>query len=304
MLYADDRPTSVEIAGKEITGVRSVVVLDSRRVQITHDSGIGKYPTQSVPQDFLARWGINSEIQRQQEASIKLRKQQAQKAGSRATYDEIKAGADRMERELSWTKGPDIEVIKTLIPSMRGYVKAYESGNKAWAESAYAVLCDAWDKRVGEKPVYGYEYNESLRDEVVKPVDFGMSADGDGFYVLVGEGDFSTLARISREEVADMIKAMGQGLEWIGQSEKQKLNTTRALGRWGGISLEFASKINGDISYFWLEVQGSSSPRHLMTQARIRLGVLNYQCLLTRMRQAGEKAGKQGRAGAGSYKLK
>lgn len=306
-------------------------------VEVIHKSGVASIPLSKLPEELQVKFGYDPQKVSQSIAAERAGQVERQKIAEKtAEVAKRKAEEDRMaeatrrakqtEEETKNTlaaryadamafiqmagsnldscKGDDRSVMKALIQTAEEFTAAYKTGDIQKAEVALKKMDEALNTVHETKPVYGYRYNEFLHDEVTVPVIFNMYSNNTGFYLQVGDGDFSTISPLEIKTIEDLAAGLQKSIEWTGQCIKQKLNTRKEVGNWGSISLEFVSEENGQHCYTWLKAKGPFGRDRLIEESTVKLTMLNVQCLLTRISHADKIVEKRIRVEGDSQKLK
>jgi hypothetical protein len=259
-------------------------------VTIYHKTGIATFPMEKLPPDVQKQLGSSPEKAAQYRVAEARRQTRLQLA---TQYARVKTFDDREAANIDRYKGFDRMTMEMLIAGGKTFIDAYESGDTEKAELAYKDANDAYRKVQETKPIFGYKYNELLGDEVTVPVVFNMYTDNSGFYLQVGDGDFSTVAPIEVGKIRDIVAGLKKALEWAAQSYKQRLNARKLIGDWGTVRLEFVSEQGGAYCYTWLQARGPFSKQSLVEETTVELNMLNVRCLAVRMGNARNIVGER-----------
>ena len=219
----------------------------------------------------------------------------AQQAAEKETtlteyYNSVKADLARSDSLLDQLIAPsDREIYRTFKPLNQAFVAAYERGDMAKAQKLYRTHNEAFQK-ILLLPIIGLAYNEFVKREIEKPIEFNLFKDSNRFYIAIGDGDFRTLAPIKVEHLVDMVEALAKGRKWIAQCRREHLDVTKEIGKWsnesGHIRFELVSSQKGEVCSVWLEAKGPYGKDRLLEETKVRLTVLNTARLLKHITNA------------------
>jgi hypothetical protein len=263
-------------------------------VSFRHSTGAASMPLEKLPPELQKKFGYDpqkaAEYRIAEQEARRKAEAQARQASQQREYAETRSAMERLKRNINWYIGDDRDVIERIIDLGDVFISALDAGDAEKTEAALRNLKEVWSKVIESKPVYGYQYNEFVRQEVTKPITFGLYTDSSAFYIAVGDGDFRTVATVPVEELLAMMEQLPKVFRWMDQCQKEHLETTKEVGRWGGVSFEFVSEKKGDLCYLWLAASGAWGKDRLLEESKVRLSMMNFQCLLNRIQKAPEIA--------------
>jgi len=206
-------------------------------------------------------------------------------------------------RKSTWPPS-DRELGETLSRAATVFLDAAKAGDTARATQELARFQTLLHQTLQNKKVIGLKFNEFMDRELEEEVRFGLYRDADRFYVELGTGSFRVLGDLSVEQLLDLLEAGLKARAWVSQCEEEKLETSKAIGKWGGVEMEFQATEGGAHSWVWLDVRGKVDTDRLLSHVRVRLSPLNFQCLLQRMVNARDLIEQRQREAANAAKLK
>lgn len=196
-------------------------------------------------------------------------------------FEEIRSEmADQIVRLSSETykSRSDQSTANELLRIYSEWIRSYDN-NPDDPIQAYKKLQQQGQQLFQSKQIVAYKYNEFLGAETVEPVVFDLFKDSDNFFFKVGDGDFSTIAPVSPEELLELINAIEKIQEWKQLCRREGLDTRKDVGRIGGISLEFVSREKGDNIYVWMTVKGPWAKDRMIEEQKVRLTPLNISAM-------------------------
>ena len=219
-------------------------------------------------------------------------------------YEQAQKSVARMKRNSSMFVGPDVDLGEQLIRDYEWFIREYESGDEKAKLAAYAVHTQTWTRVLENKPVYGYRYNEILKQETTVPITFNIYKDADSFYIKVGDGAFCTVASIPPDALLQLAKQLIKITEWSQKCVEQQLDAEKDAGSFGGVKLEFVSKNNAENIFVWLTARGAFAEDRLVEKQTVRLNMLNLKALFRRITKANELYNQREKARSNADKLK
>lgn len=141
---------------------------------------------------------------------------------------------------------------------------------------------------INTRPIYGFKYNEFLHRYTVTPVDFNIYKNNDGMYILVGDGQFCTVADIKPSEFGKFFDAANSFIRWSDQCADENLNVEKELLRTDTITMEFVSQDNADNQFIRVSVKGPLSRSSILASQDIIMTKMNFFALVSKMTKAGQ----------------
>jgi len=172
----------------------------------------------------------------------------------------------------------DRAACEELRPVYQKWLDTYET-DPGGALEAYNECCERVRDILVNKPIVGLRYNEFVGREVEVPIYFGLFKEGDRFYFRIGDGDFSTVTPMTVRELYDFHMALEKVGKWKQQCRRTRMNARKPVGRFGGMSLEFISKEEGDNIYVWLTAVGPWGRDRMVEEQTVRLTPLNITAM-------------------------
>lgn len=183
--------------------------------------------------------------------------------------------------------GDDVDASDKRVKALELLVKAYEAGDSnkiAQLESKFALLKDEQSKQ----DCSGYKYNEILKHVVATSVRFNLYSDGSDFYFRVGEGDFSTVATVKREDLPAFSESLARLETWVQTCRAEKLETKKPLCKVGTTTFTLITLSEGQMWTVLMEVEGTYRNEAMLTQQKVVLAPINFSRLAYQISNAKE----------------
>lgn len=216
----------------------------------------------------------------------KIQEQEAKKP--QIEYEYAKKYIVQMRQNINRFVGPDIGVARLLIASAEEFVRQYENGDEKTRLAAIATARQRVEKIMENKTVYGYKYNEFLKEETAIPIFFDLFKDMSRFYIKIGDGDICTVVPIDGEDMLGLYKQLIKIINWAQQCKDQKLDVNKDAGSFGGLKLTFVSEDKAESIYVWLRASGPFAEDRILEMQTVRMNMLNVNALRIRMEKAKE----------------
>jgi len=241
----------------------------------------------------------------QQESNVEQKENRSIKDGaSQSVYNDLKKIYERQKIVIKFIPSDDNNFYSDSINLLELYLKAYEEGNM---ESA-RIFFNRFDEKINDtlknKPVIAYKYNELIKKFLETEVTFGIYKNSDDFYLAIGDGAFKTVATLSVNNIMSIIQAYEKSMKWSVQCFDEKMEVTKPLGSFGGVSIEFDSKAEGGFVRYIFHIKGQMDSDRLLSEQTVWMTGLNFSCLINRMRNAPEMYEKHKKAQSNAEKLK
>ena len=273
--FADETNLVLTVDGVTYSNVTFGTVTPSS-VTIFFRTGVASIALEKLPPDVQKQLGYSPE------KIAELRTEEA-KARAAKLYANAKAFL-KCTSDVDSFKGEDRTFVEGAASVLKMYVERYETYGPA--DDELQTVIPAMDKTIKMfdlKPVFGYRYNEIVRDEVAVPIIFDMYSNSAQFYLRVGDGDFCTVAPIALGKIREIVAGLNKALEWAEQCRKEQLNAEKLVGDWSTVRLEFVSKDGGAHCFIWLRARGPFTKQSLLEDNTVKLNMLNIRCLAVRM---------------------
>lgn len=181
----------------------------------------------------------------------------------------------------------DQSTANELLRIYSEWIRSYDK-NPDKPVPAYKKLHQQGQKIFQSKQIVAYKYNEFLGAETEVPVEFNLFTDSDSFYFKVGDGDFSTVAPVSISDLLSLMDAIQKVQKWKQTCRRERMDTRKDVGRFGGISLEFISQDEGENIYVWMTAKGPWAKDRMIEEQRVRLTPLNISAVYFHIGRAKE----------------
>lgn len=204
-------------------------------------------------------------------------------------YENSQRSILRIKKNINKYVGADTSAAKLLIAIHEEFARIYNATTNQEARiSAHKKHTADLKALYEEKTIYGYKYNELLKDDVTVPISFNIYRDTDAFYIRVGDGSFSTIATIQVSVLGRLVQQLLKIGEWASKCIDEKMDVDKDAGTFGDIQMRFISKNGGDDVYVWLTAEGETAEGHLLQKQTVRLNMLNIHALTFHIAKAKE----------------
>ena len=223
---------------------------------------------------------------------------------SKVTYDSLKRLYERQKTVSEYVPDAEKLIYNDSMNLLDAYFKAFEEGNVEATRQLFERSNDKTKDLLKNKSIVAFRYNEIFKKMISSDVRFGIYKDSDEFYLAVGEDAFKTVSTLSVENILGILQAYEKAMKWLEQCYNEKMNVTKPLGNFGGVSIEFDSKDDGKFCRFVIHIKGQMTSDRLISEQTVWMTILNFSCLVDKMQNAPEMYQKHKKAKENAGKLK
>jgi hypothetical protein len=227
-----------------------------------------------------------------------------QDGSSKVTYDYLKGLYERQKTLIAYLPDQERLIYHDSINLLDAYFKAYEEGNTDAARQLFERFNEKTKDLLKNKPIVAFKYNEIFKKVISSDVRFDIYKDSDDFYLAIGEDAFRTVSTLSVDNIIGIVQAYDKAMKWSDQCFNEKMEVNKPLGSFGSVTIEFDSKEEGRFSRFIVHVKGEMSRDRLISEQTVWMSVLNFSCLIDKMRNAPEMYQKHKKEQENAGKLK
>jgi len=227
-----------------------------------------------------------------------------QDGSSKVSYDSMKGLYERQKALIPHLPQEERPNYHHSMGLLEAYFKAYDEGNVETARQLFDKLNEEAGDLIKNKPIVAFRYNELFKTVLSSNVKFGIYKDSNDLYLQVGQDAFCTVSTLSTDNIVGILQAFDKAIWWPEQCYNEKMEVNKPLGSFGGVTIEFDSQEEGRFCRFLINIKGETSSDRLISEQTVWMSVLNFSCLVDKMRNAPELYKKRIKAHENAIKLK